>query len=189
MFRMKKEPEQGTNNTISLKCFLCQGNWTGSNKEELREHLEEDHKVVFQIKKLIELSKPEEREPAAAGTYDVEQLLAGTQTRVDKNSSEKSQYFFVGNYNYFSGQPGEVELLTVTETSVVTNPGETKKNQYFIVGIICLIISLGQPEELEPIAPTDEEERIIKITETRVDSNSGKTKNKNYAIFYCERHY
>ena len=66
---------------------------------------------------------------------------------------------------------------------------DAKKIQYFIVGIICLIISLGQPEELEPIAPTDEEERIIKITETRVDSNSGKTKNKNYAIFYCERHY
>ena len=97
MFRRKQEPEQGTHNTISLKCFLCQGNWNGSNKEELRKHLEKDHKVVFQIKELIELSKPGEREPAA-GTYDEEQLLVGTQTRVDKNSGERmSQYFIVGN--------------------------------------------------------------------------------------------
>ena len=137
MFRMKKEPEQGTNNTISLKCFLCQGNWTGTNKEELRKHLEKDHKVVFQIKELIELSKPEELEPA---TDEEERLPADT--RVDKNTGEKmSQYFIVGNYDYFTDHPGEVELLTVTETRVVTNPGETKKNQYFILGIICLIIS------------------------------------------------
>ena len=127
MFRRKQEPEQGTHNTISLKCFLCQGNYTGTNKDELRKHLEKDHKVVFQIKELIELSNPKEWEPAA-GTYDVEQLPAGTQTRVDKNSSEKSQYFIVGNYNYFSGQPGEVELLTVTKTRVVTNPGKKKFN-------------------------------------------------------------
>ena len=85
MFRMKKEPEQGTNNTISLKCFLCQGNWTGTNKEELREHLEKDHKVVFQIKELIELSKPEGLEPAAT-TDEEEGLMAITKTRVDTNS-------------------------------------------------------------------------------------------------------
>ena len=84
MFRMKKEPEQGTNNTISLKCFLCQGNWTGTNKEELRKHLEKDHKVVFQIKELIELSKPEELEPA---TDEEERLPADTM--VDKNTGEK----------------------------------------------------------------------------------------------------
>ena len=47
---------------------------------------------------------------------------------------------------------------------------------------------LGQPEELEPIAPTDEEEQIIKITETKVDSNSGKSKIINYAISYCKLH-
>ena len=137
MFRRKHEPEHETHNTISLKCFLCQGNWTGTNKEELRKHLEKDHKVVFQIKELIELSKPEELEPA---TDEEERLPADT--RVDKNTGEKmSQYFIVGNYNYFSGHPGEVELLTVTETRVVPNLGETKTNQYFIVGIICLIIS------------------------------------------------
>ena len=85
MFRRKQEPEQGTHNTISLKCFLCQGNWTGTNKAELREHLEEGHKVVFQIKELIELSKPEGLEPAAT-TDEEEGLMAITKTRVDTNS-------------------------------------------------------------------------------------------------------
>ena len=87
MFRWKKEPEQGTHNTISLKCFLCQGNWTGTNKEELREHLEEGHKVVFQIKELIELSKPEELRPATTyGDEDEERLPAVTVTRFNTNS-------------------------------------------------------------------------------------------------------
>ena len=89
MFRMKKEPEQGTNNTISLKCFLCQGNWTGTNKEELRKHLEKDHKVVFQIKELIELSKPEELESASD---EEEQLLA---VNVDTISGEKMCQYFI----------------------------------------------------------------------------------------------
>ena len=136
---MKKEPEQGTHNTISLKCFLCQGNWTGTNKEELREHLEQDHKVVFQINELIELSKPEELEPATT-LGEEERLLVVTETRINTTSGEKiSQYFIVGNYDYFSGQPEELDptiitdddeqILTVTET----NSGERK----------------GQPEELE----------------------------------------
>ena len=94
MFRWKKEPEQETHNTISLKCFLCQGNWTGTNKQELRKHLEKDHKVVFQIKELIELSKPEEMEPAA--TTDEEKKLQAV-TSVDTNSGEKmSQKFYCG---------------------------------------------------------------------------------------------
>ena len=48
------EPEQGT---CSLKCFLCQENWTENNKEELGKHLENGHQVVFKIKELIELSE------------------------------------------------------------------------------------------------------------------------------------
>ena len=84
-FRRKREPEQGTKNTISLKCFLCQGNWTGNNEEELKKHLEKDHKVVFQIKELIELSKPEGLEPAATADEE-EGLMAITKTRVDINS-------------------------------------------------------------------------------------------------------
>ena len=69
MFRRKQEAEQGTN---SLKCFLCQGNWTGTNKEELRKHLEKGHKLFFQIKELIVLSEnqPEELEPAATSVED-----------------------------------------------------------------------------------------------------------------------
>ena len=58
MFRRKQKPEQGANNTSSLKCFLCQGNWTGTNIEALKDHLEKNHKVVFKIKELIELSQP-----------------------------------------------------------------------------------------------------------------------------------
>ena len=85
------EPEQGT---CRLECFLCQGNWTGNNKEELVEHLETGHKVVFKIKELIELSEghghPEELEPAAADEEslgEVERLLTAapesSDTRVD----------------------------------------------------------------------------------------------------------
>ena len=89
MFRMKKEPEQETHNIISLKCFLCQGNWTGTNKQELRKHLEKDHKVVFQIKELIELSKPEELEPAS----DEEEGLL--EVNVDSISGEKMCPYFI----------------------------------------------------------------------------------------------
>ena len=90
MLRRKHEPEQRTLNTISLKCYLCRGNWTGTNKAELREHLEEGHKVVFQIKELIELSKPEELRPATTyGDEDEDQLPAVTMTRFNTNSGEK----------------------------------------------------------------------------------------------------
>ena len=90
MFRWRQEPEQGTHNTVSLRCYLCQGNWTGTNTEELRKHLEKDHKVVFKIKELIELSKAEELEPNTD-----ERLLADT--RVGKNLGERmSQYSIVG---------------------------------------------------------------------------------------------
>ena len=85
LFRRKQELEQGNHNTISLKCFLCQGNWNGNDEEELREHLEKDHKVIFQIKELIKLSKPEGLEPAAT-TDEEEGLMAITKTRVDTNS-------------------------------------------------------------------------------------------------------
>ena len=61
-FSRKQDPEQGTHNTISLKCFLCQGNWTGTNKEDLKEHLQKGHKVVFQINDLIELSESQPEE-------------------------------------------------------------------------------------------------------------------------------
>ena len=94
MFRREQEPEKGTHNTTSLKCFLCQGNWTGTNIEALTDHLEKDHKVVFQIKELIELSKPEELEPAST-TEEEERLLAVTS--VDTNSGEKlGEYIFTG---------------------------------------------------------------------------------------------
>ena len=94
IFRRTHESEQGTHNTISLKCFLCQGNWTGNNKEELREHLEEDHKVVFQINELIELSKPEELEPATTTLGEEERLLVVTETRVNTNSGEEIKSIF-----------------------------------------------------------------------------------------------
>ena len=98
MFRREQEPEKGTHNTTSLKCFLCQGNWTGTNIEALTDHLEKDHKVVFQIKELIELSKPEELEPAST-TEEEERLLAVTS--VDTNSGEKiGEYFMVGYYHF-----------------------------------------------------------------------------------------
>ena len=60
------EPEQGTQDTISLKCFLCQGKWTGNSKKELTEHLENTHKVVFKVKDLIELSESQPEEPDTA---------------------------------------------------------------------------------------------------------------------------
>ena len=79
MFRWSQEPKQGAHNTIRLKCFLCQGKWTGTSEEELRQHIEKDHRVLFQIEELIELSKPE-------GAKDEEErLLANTKA----NSGEK----------------------------------------------------------------------------------------------------
>ena len=143
MLRKKQEPEQGDINTNSLKSFLCQGNWTGTNIEELRKHLEKDHKVVFQIKELIELSKPEELEPASP-TEEEEQLLAVTS--VDTNSGEKMGENILWWVIIISqGQPenlkpstatDEVEagLLTVSsETRVDINSGEENIVQYFNV--------------------------------------------------------
>ena len=92
--------EQGTKDTISLKCFLCQGKWTGNSKEELTEHLEKAHKVVFKIKELIELSEsqPEEMDTAAneESRREEERLLtvaSETETGVDTTSGDTiSQY-------------------------------------------------------------------------------------------------
>ena len=93
MFRRKQEqvtePEQGT---CRLECFLCQGKWTGNNKEELVEHLEKGHKVVFKIKELIELSEghPEELELAADEESQGEgERLLTAETRVDTTQSEE----------------------------------------------------------------------------------------------------
>ena len=88
MFRREQEPEQGDINTISLKCFLCQGNWTGTNVEVLTDHLEKDHKVVFKIKELIELSQPGELE-SAIDTDKKKRLLADTKKNVDNNLGKK----------------------------------------------------------------------------------------------------
>ena len=99
MFRRRQErvtePEQGTQDIISLKCFLCQGKWTGNSKEELTEHLEKGHKVVFKIKELIELSEsqPEEMDTAAdkESRGEEEQLLTDTtetETGVDTTSGD-----------------------------------------------------------------------------------------------------
>ena len=99
MFRRRQEPvtepEQGTQDTISLKCFLCQGKWTGNSKEELTEHLEKAHKVVFKIKELIELSErqPEDLDTAAneESRGEEERLLtvaSETESGVDKTSGD-----------------------------------------------------------------------------------------------------
>ena len=59
MFRRKQEitePELEIQDTIPLECFLCQGAWTGATKDDLGRHLEKDHKVIFGIKLIIELS-------------------------------------------------------------------------------------------------------------------------------------
>ena len=90
MFKWKQEPKQEGHDTVILKCYLCQGNWTGTNKQELTDHLEKAHKVVFQIKELIELSEsqPDELEPAATADED-ERLLAVPDTIVDENTGKK----------------------------------------------------------------------------------------------------
>ena len=95
MFRRRQErvtePEQGTQDTISLKCFLCQGNWTGNSKEELIEHLEKGHKVVFKIKELIELS--EELQTAADEESKEEERLLTVASETDTTSGDTiSQY-------------------------------------------------------------------------------------------------
>ena len=84
------EPEQGTQDTISLKCFLCQGKWTGNSKEDLTEHLEKAHKVVFKIKELIKLSEsqPEELDTAADEESGGEEERLLTETGVDTTSGE-----------------------------------------------------------------------------------------------------
>ena len=88
MFRREQEPEERANSTISLQCFLCQGNWTGTNIEALKDHLEKNHKVVFKIKELIELSQPGELE-SAIDTDKKKRLLADTKKNVDNNLGEK----------------------------------------------------------------------------------------------------
>ena len=94
LFRREQEPEQGTHNTISLKCFLCQGNWTGTNIEALTDHLEKDHKVVFKIKELIELSKPEELEPTTTTEEEERLLTVSSETSVDTKSGESMNSFW-----------------------------------------------------------------------------------------------
>ena len=54
------EPKLGNEETPSIKCFLCQGQWTGTSKEELATHLEEDHKVLFGIKEIMEQGENKE---------------------------------------------------------------------------------------------------------------------------------
>ena len=84
MFRRRQdrvtEPEQGTQDTISLKCFLCQRKWTGNSKKEFIEQLEKSHKVVFKIKELIELSKEMDTAADEESRKEEERLLTSTST-------------------------------------------------------------------------------------------------------------
>ena len=71
------EPEPEIQDIIQLECFLCQGKWTGSKKDELEKHLEKDHKVIFGIKEITDLSEKQtdevevtEEVAASAGNDD-----------------------------------------------------------------------------------------------------------------------
>ena len=64
------QPELGTQDII-LTCFLCQGAWTGDNKDDLQRHLEKDHKAIFKISELMELSVNKKTDEAGA-TGDTE---------------------------------------------------------------------------------------------------------------------
>ena len=56
-WRKCEEPGSGEDEPYSIQCFLCRGAWTGRNVKGLEKHLEDDHKVFFKVKELIELSK------------------------------------------------------------------------------------------------------------------------------------
>ena len=68
------QPELGTQDII-LTCFLCQGAWTGVNKDDLQRHLEKDHKAIFKITELMELSVNKKTDEAGA-TIDTEDTEA-----------------------------------------------------------------------------------------------------------------
>ena len=59
------QTELGTQDII-LTCFLCQGAWTGDNKDDLQRHLEKDHKAIFKISELMELSVNKKTDEAVA---------------------------------------------------------------------------------------------------------------------------
>ena len=98
MFRRKQEvTEREIQDTIPLECFLCQGAWTGKNKEELEKHLENDHKVIFGIKQITELSGNQtdesevtEEVAATAGDDDCqeEEDPAPSAMRVERETGE-----------------------------------------------------------------------------------------------------
>ena len=142
MFRRRHdrvtEPEQGTKDTISLKCFLCQGNWTGNSKEELTEHLEKAHKVVFKIKDLIELSEsqPEELDITAdeESRREEERLLtiaSATDITSGPSGDTNSQYYIIDCIIYnFSGQSesGNKEQTQVVTVLGVSGPRHQRRS-------------------------------------------------------------
>ena len=98
MFRRKQEvTEPEIQVIIPLECFLCQGAWTGTNKEDLEKHLENDHKVIFGIKEIMELSRNQtdeaevtEEVAATAGDDDCqeEEDPAPSEMRVERETGE-----------------------------------------------------------------------------------------------------
>ena len=98
MFRRKQEvTEPEIQDTIPLKCFLCQGAWTGTNNKDLEKHLENDHKVIFGIKEITELSgnqtdEAEITEEVAATAGDDERQEeedpAPSEMRVERETGE-----------------------------------------------------------------------------------------------------
>ena len=103
------EPEQGTQDTISLKCFLCQRKWTGNSKEELTEHLEKAHKVVFKIKELIELSEETDTATNEESRGEKRRLLtvaSDTETGVDTTSGDTIKVIIMDCPHNFIGQSG-----------------------------------------------------------------------------------
>ena len=71
------QPDQGTQDII-LTCFLCQGAWTGDNKDDLQRHLEKDHKAIFKISELMELSV--NKKPDEAGATEATEATGSTAT-------------------------------------------------------------------------------------------------------------
>ena len=105
MFRRKQEvTEPEIQDIIHLECFLCQGTWTGSKKDELEKHLDKDHKVIFGIKEITDLSENQKDEvevvtdevAATAGDDDCQEednLLADpapSEMRFDRETGERS---------------------------------------------------------------------------------------------------
>ena len=93
----RNKPRKLEEESPSILCFICKGAWAGRNKKDLEKHLENDHEVLFKVKKLVKLSRNKTPKVTSPGDKDgtnevngMEEIASRKKSNLQKNQENSN---------------------------------------------------------------------------------------------------